>query len=97
MRDAERLRDRRRVEQSESAGRCDQGVLGESLGITSQGRGFQPAHEYARGIDGVQPCRQGLRMNVFSVSFFGAEDSFNAITITSVITRLKAWASCQSL
>jgi hypothetical protein len=35
MRDAERLRDRPRVEQAKSAGRCDHRALGKFLGVTS--------------------------------------------------------------
>src|SRR5271154_4387579 len=59
MRDAERLSDRGHVEQSESTGRGDHRALREFLGIASQGRRFQPAKEYAGGIDGVDSWPSG--------------------------------------
>ena len=42
VRDAKRFRDRRLIKQSKSAGCRDHSALGKFLGITSQGRGFQP-------------------------------------------------------
>ena len=47
------------IEQSKSAGRGDHRPLGKFLGITSQGRGFQPAKEDARRIDGVHSWSGG--------------------------------------
>jgi hypothetical protein len=57
--DAEGLRDGGRVEEPESTGPGDHCRLSKILGITCKRRGFQPAQENVRRIDGVHSgtCR----------------------------------------